>query len=157
MKYLAIGLTFAVAACDATPTAPIQSTSVQPSPVVATHSATGMMALINAERVALGLAPVHESARLSRAAQAHAADMVTNGYFSHTGIDGSRFFERAETAGYRCARAENIAEGQQTDVAVMAAWMGSSGHRRNILLRDVQEFGIGRVNNTWVQMFGTGC
>jgi len=116
-----------------------------------------MMSLLNAQRTAQGLSPLRENARLSRAARDHAADMVAKGYFSHTGADGSQFFERAMDAGYNCPAAENIASGQQTEVEVVGSWMNSAGHRRNILLSDARDFGIGRVDNVWVLLLGRGC
>lgn len=140
-------------------TAPQATTSAPPSQVVTMPAAqsTGMAALLSAERGKQGRSAVVENARLSAAAQAHAEDMVRNSYFSHTGLNGSRFSQRARAAGYGCARAENIAFGQRSEAEVVTEWMGSSGHRRNILLRDAREFGVGRSGNTWVLMLGTGC
>ncbi|MBU2992724.1 CAP domain-containing protein [Octadecabacter sp. B2R22] len=113
--------------------------------------------MLNAARADTGLGPVRENARLSQAARFHATDMVANDYFSHTGRTGSSFTDRARAAGYACAAAENIASGQETESEVFTTWMNSSGHRRNILLRDAREFGIGRVGNMWVLMMGRGC
>lgn len=153
MRLLILCATLALAGCQSTTTsAPVQST-----PVAAVQSTGGMMALLNAERAGQGLRPLREDPRLSRAARAHAADMAAKGYFSHTGADGSRFYERAADAGYSCAIAENIAEGQRSEADVMTSWMGSAAHRRNILLPDTTDYGIGRVGNYWVQMFGRGC
>lgn len=117
---------------------------------------TSMAALLNAQRAQNGLSPVTEHARLSASARAHAREMATNGYFSHRGLNGSTFDQRAARSGYTCARAENIAEGQRSEAAVVTAWMGSAGHRRNILRSNVSEFGIGRVNNVWVLVMGRG-
>lgn len=101
--------------------------------------------IVNAQRAANGLSAVRNDARLARAAQAHAEDMVAQGYFSHTGANGSRFSQRARAAGYTCAAAENIASGQKTSATVMEDWMNSAGHRRNILLSDARDIGIGRA------------
>ena len=157
MRFWILGLVATLGACQSTSTTDVPISLTQTSPVAAAQNDIGMMALINAERAAQGLGPVRENPRLSQAARAHAADMVANGTFSHTGSDGSRFFERAAAAGYACASAENIALGQRTEAEVMTSWMGSSGHRRNILTPDAVEFGIGRVDNMWVQLFGRGC
>lgn len=113
--------------------------------------------IVNAQRAANGLSAVRNDARLARAAQAHAEDMVAQGYFSHTGANGSRFSQRARAAGYTCAAAENIASGQKTSATVMEDWMNSAGHRRNILLSDARDIGIGRAGNIWVMMLGRGC
>jgi len=85
-------------------------------------------------------------------------DAAVGGYFSHTGQNGSSFSDRARAAGYTCAAAENIASGQRSEAEVMTSWLNSPGHRRNILLRDVVDIGIGRVGTMWVMMLGrAGC
>jgi len=115
------------------------------------------MSILNSERAAQGLGPLRENARLSQASRAHAQDMANNGYFSHNGRNGSSFVDRARAAGYTCPAAENIAQGQTTEAVVMTTWMNSSGHRRNIMLSNTADFGIGRAGNVWVMMFGRGC
>ena len=82
--------------------------------------------------------------------------MVRNDCFSCDGLNGSSFCDRARAAGYTCAVAENIAFEQRSEADVVAQWMTSSGHRRNILLDDATGFGIGRVGNIWVLMLGRG-
>lgn len=116
-----------------------------------------MTALINAQRAANGRSALAEDPALSRAAQAFAADMEAFDYFSHTGRNGSSFMDRARAVGYGCVAAENIARGQRSEAAVMEAWMNSSGHRRNILLRDARDYGIGLSGDTWVMLLGRGC
>lgn len=145
----------ALGACVTTTT-----TSTMPAPIPAasvTAPVGSMTALMNAARAGQGRGGVVENARLSRAAQLHAQDMVAQNYFSHSGANGSSFTQRAQAAGYGCAIAENIASGQPSEAAVMEAWMQSSGHRRNILLPNAREFGIGRSGTMWVLMMGSGC
>lgn len=159
MKYLILITAVALAGCQQAPPPATGPTALQaefaPVPMVAPSGS--MMQLLNSARAAQGLGPLTEDSTLSRAALAHAMDMQRNDYFSHVGQNGSSFTDRARAAGYSCAAAENIAFGQSSEAEVMAAWMSSSGHRRNILLGDATEFGIGRVGNIWVQMFGRGC
>lgn len=143
-----------LAGCQSAPSAQVSTPQV---PVVANAPQGSMAALLNAQRAGQGRGAVVEDAALSRAARAYATDMAQNGYFSHTGRDGSSFVDRARGAGYACAASENIAEGQRSEAEVMEAWMNSSGHRRNILSGDAREFGIGRSGNVWVLMFGRGC
>jgi len=138
-----------------TTTAPTAAPSIPASSVTA--PAGSMTFLMNQARGAQGLSGVVENARLSRAAALHAQDMVAQDYFSHTGANGSRFTQRAQAAGYGCAIAENIAFGQMSEAEVMQSWMDSAGHRRNILLSNAREFGIGRSGTMWVMMIGSGC
>ncbi|SDR99542.1 Uncharacterized conserved protein YkwD, contains CAP (CSP/antigen 5/PR1) domain [Paraoerskovia marina] len=110
--------------------------------------------LVNVERAAVGCPAVVSDDRLVAAAQAHADDMSAQGYFSHVSQDGRTFDERIRAAGYAQPGAENIASGQRTVDAVMAAWMDSPGHRANILNCDLGAVGLARTGNVWVQTFG---
>jgi stress response protein SCP2 len=116
--------------------------------------------LTNAERVRHGLRPLTVDGRLSAAAQAHSADMVRRGFFAHESPDGSQVWDRAVAAGYAYRKvAENIAAGQRTADEVVRGWMGSPGHRANILDRDLTQIGVGRADGGsygvyWTQVFG---
>ncbi len=55
-------------------------------------------------------------------------------FFNHVNPDGQGPADRITAAGYTWAAcAENIAAGQTSAEAVMAAWMNSTAHRENIL------------------------
>ncbi|WP_415403735.1 CAP domain-containing protein [Tateyamaria sp. SN3-11] len=118
-----------------------------------------VLAAVNAERAAQGRSALVYDARLEAAAQAHGADMAARGFFDHTGSDGSDIGARLGRVGYAyCFGAENIAMGQTSLAAVMAAWMGSRGHRKNILHRKAQAVGVARVEgNRWVMVLAAPC
>jgi uncharacterized protein YkwD len=120
--------------------------------------------LANQERASRGLAPLALSAELQSAARGYAGAMASGGFFSHNGPDGSTPRSRIEAAGYHgwSFFAENIAAGQGSPEAVMASWMNSEGHRKNLLDPRAKEIGIGHVfaggtryGHFWVQNFGT--
>lgn len=102
------------------------------------------------------------NAALERAAQGHAADMAARNYFSHTSQDGRTFAQRITNAGYVWRTvAENIAAGHATPEAVVAGWLGSAGHCRNLMNPSFREIGVGYAYNAgstyrhyWVQNFG---
>lgn len=123
------------------------------------HADATILAAVNAERAAKGRPTVAWNAKLEAAARAHAEDMAAQGYFSHTGRDGSEFTDRIKRAGYRaCFWAENIAQGQRDIATVMAAWMDSRGHRRNILHRRAADVAVARAEgNIWVMVLGAPC
>ncbi len=147
-----------------TPTAtPTRTAAPKPAP---TPKPTGgpeqqVLALVNQQRAAAGCGALRSDSRLAAAARGHSQDMAVHDYFSHTGLDGSTFVDRIAAAGYprRDAAAENIAAGYPTASAVMAGWMGSPGHRANILNCGYKAIGIGlahAANGTayWTQDFG---
>ncbi|WP_313954633.1 CAP domain-containing protein [Frankia sp. EI5c] len=115
----------------------------------------------NAERAAVGCPPLAIDARLSAAAQAHSEDMARRNYFAHTAPDGESPFDRIAAAGYGYSvAAENIAAGQRTPAAVVAAWMASPGHRANIVACELTQIGVGHSSGGyygtyWVEDFGT--
>lgn len=96
---------------------------------------------------------------LAKAALDHSIDMATNNYFSHTGLNGSNFSERARAAGYTGGLGgENIARGQRTEESVIQAWMDSDGHCKNIMNSGFKEIGIARseTGNYWTMVLGRG-
>jgi uncharacterized protein YkwD len=123
-----------------------------------------MLARVNALRSKAGAPPLNLNQDLQQAAQAHAQDMLARGFFAHKSPSGTTVRERSRKAGYEWrAIGENIAEGQTSVEEVVTTWMGSPGHRKNILSRDFRELGIGLVAGKtrdgeyrviWVQNFG---
>ena len=115
-----------------------------------------VLALVNAERAAAGLAPLTINPALNNAALRHAQDMAANGFFSHTGSDCSTPFVRIAEAGYGYSMSgENLASGFATAGDAVNAWMQSPGHRANIMQGGFTETGIVRYGDFWVQTFGT--
>ncbi|KAB7616365.1 CAP domain-containing protein [Amylibacter sp. SFDW26] len=115
--------------------------------------------LLNAERKAKGRKVLRVSDTLNVIAQKHAEDMVANGYFSHTGRDGSTLGKRMKRQGYKfCYAAENIASGQKTPEETMSSWRNSPGHNKNNLSRKSTEVGAGFAGQSmWVLVFGKPC
>ena len=112
--------------------------------------------IVNQERIDAGLEPYAWDIELAIAAQRHAQDMVDNDYFDHNSQDGRSFSDRAMAAGYDAfPSGKNTARGQRDAVQVMDSWMDSAGHRANILSDGSNEIGVGLVDFTWVQVFGT--
>ena len=102
--------------------------------------------LVNAERLANGgLPPLKRHAALDQAAFGHSFNMAERDFFAHCDPDtGDLPWHRMSDAGYAWnAAAENIAAGYQSPADVMAGWMGSSGHRANLLSATYREIGVG--------------
>jgi uncharacterized protein YkwD len=118
--------------------------------------ARSTVCLLNQERNERGLHSLRVNNRLSGAARQHTDDMVRRRYFSHTSRSGNNMSDRIRSHGYlRGARSwmigENLAWGsgeRSTPRRIVAAWMASPGHRRNILTGKFREIGIGVVDHT---------
>ena len=113
-------------------------------------------AQINQHRVANGLAPLLVSPNLSRASAWKSADssnLQAPPAFGHTDSLGRNPSMRAQQCGYPGMAGENIALGYSGST-VVSAWMGSPGHRANILSQYYTVMGIGHTGNSWVLNFG---
>ncbi|MCI0688112.1 MAG: CAP domain-containing protein [Sporichthyaceae bacterium] len=139
---------------------PSQSTGPAEEPDPRSALESSVIKLTNAERKKEGCtSSLRTDSRLRTAARKHSADMARRDYFSHESPDGTSPWDRAEAAGYTNPSAENIAHGYPTAKSVVAAWMASSGHRKNILNCDSKAVGVGVYlggdgGPFWTQMFG---
>ena len=116
-----------------------------------------VVCLINHERRAFGLPPLHQSTDLNRSAQGWTDTMVAEHALTH----GANFADRLSAAGFNWSQAgENIATGFGTPAQVVRAWMASPDHCRNILNPQFSSIGTGIVSrgvggrpSTWTQDF----
>lgn len=152
--------TAAPSAPKATAAPSAAKTTAAPSAPKTTAPASGISArivqLVNSERSEVGCAPLVVNAKLTKAAQAHSKDMAAHQNMSHTGSDGSSPGDRIQGAGYSWSTyGENVAYGYTTPESVMAGWMASPGHKRNILDCSFKEIGVGlaQPGSYWTQDF----
>jgi uncharacterized protein YkwD len=122
-------------------------------------AAAEVVRLVNVARAAAGCGALRVDSRLTTAARLHSEDMALRNYFSHTSLDGRSPWDRLEAQGYTAGSGENIAAGYATPVAVMDAWMKSTGHRANILNCSSRAIGVGLGRGGsygiyWTQDFG---
>ncbi len=114
--------------------------------------------LVNVERRRAGCAPLRIDRRLTASARRHSAGMAAAGSLSHNSADGTSPWERMEATGYRDGGAENIGRGYTSPDEAVRSWMGTSGHRRNILNCELMATGVGAVQGPdgpwWTQDFG---
>ncbi|CAB4419312.1 unnamed protein product [Rhizophagus irregularis] len=116
-----------------------------------------MLKLVNDERKKVGASPLTLDSKLMSAAQKHTDFMVKTDTLTHDDDAGS-LGERIKAEGYNFSNAgENIAEGFGTndEARVMKTWMGSSGHKANILNKAFTNLGVGFGGGKyWTQDFG---
>jgi uncharacterized protein YkwD len=127
-------------------------------------SRASLLEAMNEQRARRGLPALHRNVRLEAAAADRIHDMFEYGYFDHVAPDGTQPFVWVRQRGYRYVRVgENLATGQRAAREVVEQWMGSPGHRANVL-GNFQDTGIaiaegspdGRRSHgfTFVAMYG---
>jgi Uncharacterized protein with SCP/PR1 domains len=88
------------------------------------------------------------NAKLNNIAQAHAADMAENNYFSHNSLDGTPFNDRILNAvGSFRAAGENIQSGELNAMGAVNGWINSTRHRTNLVSSSYGYLGIGFACN----------
>ena len=99
--------------------------------------------LLNQDRAANGLAALPVDPELSRLARIKSEDMRDQGYFAHTSPTYGSAADMLRHFGYRFnSVGENIAHHATVEKS-QAAFMSSTGHRRNILGSQWTKVGIG--------------
>jgi uncharacterized protein YkwD len=134
-------------------------------PGAASEAEKRVMELTNAERQRANLTLLTWDLRLGAAAQGHAANMAAQDRAEHN-LDGKTPVDRmaAELYSPMSWVSENIYWGQgaghDSPEAAVQWWMGSAGHRANILDARLKHIGVGvraGANGKWFfcQNFGT--
>ncbi len=124
----------------------------------------GVIQWTNIQRQKQGLPALRESNELNESSLIKVKDMLLKQYFGHISPEGEGVWDLASRAGYEfIAIGENLALGDfENDEKLLEGWMGSSGHRANILSSQYQEIGVAVLKGefqgreTWlaVQHFG---
>ncbi|MCZ2101812.1 MAG: CAP domain-containing protein [Chitinophagales bacterium] len=92
---------------------------------------------------------------LYQSALAQADDMYQHDFFKHFSNSGLDIGQRLDQIGYNWKVAgENLGRGQDTFEEVLKDWLKSPSHCRMLMNPKVDEMGIARVQNYWVQHFG---
>jgi len=153
--------------------APPPPESVQPVPDNAARVSVNpveqsVIDATNAFRRQYGLAALKPTVKLLIVAQNHARNMARQDKFGDTDknghvLDGKSVEYRIKVSGYAFSHiAENVGyQLRRPDpaAAMMDGWKNSSGHRKNMLLPDITELGVGAAQGTsgrwyFVQVFG---
>lgn len=136
------------------PTTPVENEKLQNTTVAEIEQA--VIDLTNAERLKEGLNPLQFDATLQKTAKQKSEDMAKNLYFSHTSPTYGSPYDQMKSSGITYFIAgENIAKGYESAQEVLAGWINSEGHRKNILNEAFTHIGVGYVENGdyWTQQF----
>lgn len=121
-----------------------------------------------------GRAALRASTPIVRAAEGHSEDMATRDYFSHESPEGETSRDRLREAGAQCSKSgENIAQtwwresltssegptyiDSDADLAtaLFIQWRESSGHRKIMLLRGIDDVGLGLAQTAEGKVYAT--
>ncbi len=114
-----------------------------------------VFAMVNQQRAANGLPALVSDPVLDNAAWQWANYLASNGLFEHSSSE----WRSAMISGAGWVNSgENIAAGYTSAASVMSGWMGSTGHRNNILGSSYVGMGVAYVQggpwgHYWVQIF----
>jgi uncharacterized protein YkwD len=126
--------------------------NASPGSVSAGDAEASVLCLLNKQRAKQGVAKLKRHRALDKPSAKHSKLMVRNKCFAHVCPGEDELAERianylaAATGGY--GYGENIAWGSGplgSPRSIVRSWMGSEGHRRNILDPDFEHIGIGIV------------
>lgn len=116
----------------------------QPATAAGPEETQEIVRLINQERERHGLSPLRLEPRLSQAAQGHSDDMARRDFVSHTGSDGSSYWQRVTRTGYAPQLVgEVITAGQSVPSNAVDAWWISSSHKMILLTAEAVHIGVG--------------
>lgn len=130
---LALCAAVLLGACSGTTTSP----GTTASPEESDDYPGAVVAATNAAREAEGLAPLERSSCADAQAAERAAALVGAPELEHAPLDGVMAACDVTSAGENLVRADATAE------EVVEAWLGSPGHRNNLLSADFTHVGVG--------------
>jgi hypothetical protein len=110
-----------------------------------TALAASPIELISNFRVSHGLARVTTDSTLNRIAQEQAKAMAAKGVLDHD-VAGSFNSRMAPSQSGRAA--ENIAYGHDSFTKTLDQWINSSGHRKNLLMREASRVGVASAKSS---------
>ena len=130
--------------------------------------------LLNEFRAENGRTELSEASTVVRAAEAHSEDMADRGYFSHDNPEGEGPSDRLRQTGARCSRSgENIAQtwweesltsgpgpayidsADDLARALFIQWRESPGHREVMLIRGLNDAGLGLAQTPEGKIYAT--
>ena len=137
---------FAVAVIAPVASAGNQATSLN-------QTERSLLSVVNEVRGNHGLRPLEVDPALARAARSYSAAMLRTGVFSH----GDMFGRLSRSGAAGPTYGENLAWGTGPYAAarqVVRAWMGSPGHRANLLRPGWTRIGLGALTGTFAGYTG---
>jgi len=139
-----------LAACVLTAFALFAAGSAQAAkPQHLSRAERSLLTAINSARAAAGVPPLTATASLTTAASWQSQALARAGYLDHTSPDGSTLIDRLTRVRWHgMAAGEDLAVASAPAEAV-AMWLGSPGHRENLLRPSFRTVGLGLARGMW--------
>ena len=105
-----------------------------------------LLTLINQQRALAGLGALTDSYPLENSAGTHSDDQAANNFMSHTGSDGSTYWQREVAAGYTGRWGGEIiyaGSGSYNNPQSAVTWWMNDAPHKAIILADYNDFGAG--------------
>ena len=112
-----------------------------------------LVAQVNAERAALGRAPLAQSSTLTRTADAYAHYLQSTGQFSHLALadPGVRAVDQGWPVPGGSAVGEALALAPSKELA-LDGWKNSAPHWTLLMMDGLDSLGVGRAGSRWIMM-----
>lgn len=110
--------------------------------------------LVNVQRGDAKAPPLRWNPTLEQIVEGHAADMAAKNFlaYEHPGVLG--ITGRIKESGYKGRVFPAITKGQTSADAVLKLFLGSEGHRKNLLDPQFRDFAIASKDGAWVLLLG---
>lgn len=128
----------------------------QSVPTFLTEEEQAVVDLTNQARAEVGLTPLLVNDQLQRAAQIHAENVARMNRLAHELPESATptLADRARVVGYSYSMlAENLAFNYASPARAVDGWLGSAGHRLNLLNPDLTEIGVAIARNSLGQAY----
>jgi uncharacterized protein YkwD len=138
-----------LAACVLAACATLAGSAQGATPQHFSRAERSLLSAINAARAAAGVGPLTATAPLTSAATWQSQVLAQAGYLDHTSPDGSTLVDRLTRVRWHGMSAgEDLAVASAPTDAV-GMWLGSPGHRENLLRPSFHTIGLGVARGMW--------
>jgi uncharacterized protein YkwD len=138
-----------LAACVLAAFATFAGSAQAATPQHLSRAERSLLGAINAARAAAGVGPLTATAPLTSAATWQSQVLAQAGYLDHTSPDGSTLVDRLTRVRWHGMSAgEDLAVASVPTDAV-GMWLGSPGHRENLLRSSFHTIGLGVARGMW--------
>lgn len=133
---------------------PVAEKSSGPPPKAPAELKADLSKQIAEQRTLAKLPPFREHPLLQAIVEGHAADMVAKNFlaYEHPGVPGIP--GRVKESGYKGRIFPAITKGQGSAEAVMKLFLGSDGHKKNLLDPEFRDIGLAVRDEYWVLLVG---